>query len=467
MKKVLITTGFVNMLALWQPVLHVLRTICLTFFFAWACTRVIRANPDIVLGDYDAEPRIGGHVDTDRLIRRLGDLGANTYMWLVWHSTNDWEDLKIFLPKAKQVGITVWVYLVPHSETALQDKRWPYSEPFRLDYIRWAEEIARLSLRNPNLTGYVIDDFWSNVRTNRFSPDYIRSMTTAGKAINPRLKFYPLMYYHEIAERSVEILAPLIDGVVAAYPPDRAAVERALTFLEDRYRLPSEATIVFPWNISSRPGHHGLLIQEAQVTDGKIAQLGFHYRDDYDGPTTGYHRLQVSVDDQVVWDEDTAGHDNSDVTVDLAKVVNGKRTVKLKLGVLDAKGVGNFGIEASFAHLTVRGLELKDTELGHGTAWSQDIAGPFAVQFRDERVGTKRFRLPLIVMPAGQAGEYKMRYHEEGTPENIAGRIKMVMDLVQNRQVQGIVTYCLDKNDGSASFEAVRKVFDSVRKLAR
>ena len=37
-----------------------------------------------------------------------------------------------------------------------------YSEPFRLDYGRWAEEIARLSLQHTNLTGWVIDDFYAN-----------------------------------------------------------------------------------------------------------------------------------------------------------------------------------------------------------------------------------------------------------------------------------------------------------------
>ena len=436
-------------------------------FAVMARGHVVQANPEVVLGDYDAEPRTGSHVDTDRLVRRLSDLGANTYMWLVWHDANDWEDLKVFLPKAKQVGITVWVYLVPHSETPARDQHTSYSEPFRLDYIRWAEEIAKLSLLHPNLRGYVIDDFGTNVSPDRFSPDYIRRMVAAGKAVNPRIKFYPLMYFNEIDERFVETLAPLIDGVVAAYPHDRAAVEQALTFLEDRFRVPGAATIVFPWNKPSQPGYHGLVVQEAQVAESKNAQLSFHYRDDFDGPTAGYHRLQVRVDAQVLWDEDAAGHDDGDATVDLAQVVNGKRTVKLSLGVLDVKGVGNFGIEASFADLTVRGLALKDPDLGHGAAWSQDIAGPFAVRFDKERVGTRRFRLPLIVMPTGEAAAHKRRYHEEKTPENIAGRIKMVTDLAQDGQIEGVVIYCLDKNEGSAIFEAVRKVFDSARKFAR
>ena len=151
-----------------------------------------------VMGDYDAEPRRGEHVDNERLARRLAELGANTYMWLIWHSPNDWDDLHAFLPLAEKAGIAVWAYLVPHSESGLQDPRWPYSEPFRLDYVRWAQEIARLSLEHRNLVGYVIDDFWANVQPDRFSPAYLRKTVAAGKAINPKLRFYPLMYYPEI-----------------------------------------------------------------------------------------------------------------------------------------------------------------------------------------------------------------------------------------------------------------------------
>lgn len=447
--------------------------VCLLCLLTFCCTASAQVRPAPVLGDYDAEPRIGNHVDTDRLVRRLGDLGANTYMWLIWHSPNDWDDLKVFLPKAKQAGITVWVYLVPHSETTIQNKKWPYSEPFRLDYIRWAQEIAKLSLQHTNLTGYVIDDFWGNVNLypgrfpiypERFSPDYTRRMVTAGKAINPKLKFYPLMYFNQIGYEFVHVMAPLIDGVVAAYPPDVPTVDNALMFLEDRFRLPSSAVIVFPWGKKAQAGDHGFVSQEARVTDAAKAQLIFHYRDDFDGPTKGHHKLQVRIDGQVAWEEDVAGHDDNTVTVNLAKFVGGKQTVTLSIGVFDVKGVGNFGVQAWFADLTVRGLELGDTDLGNEGAWARDVAGYFSVQFVKERVGAGRFRLPLIVMPAGETHEYKFRWHEKATPENIARRVKMATDLAQEGRIQGVVTYCLDKADGSASFEAVRSVFQAVRK---
>ncbi len=206
------------------------------------------------IGDYDSELRTedGEHVDCELMIERLEDLGVNTYMWLIWHSANDWDDLHEFLPMAAEAGITVWVYLVPHSETAFQDAKWPYSEPFKLDYVLWAQEIAKLSLEHENLIGWVIDDFWGNFTKDRFSIEYTREMVEAGRAINPELKFYPLMYYMQFGRRFAQNLAPLIDGCVAAYPRSREEIENALRYMNDDYAVPEGMGFVHPWDMQSQ-----------------------------------------------------------------------------------------------------------------------------------------------------------------------------------------------------------------------
>src|ERR1039457_1385829 len=108
--------------------------------------------------DYDSEPRLAdGHVDSDQLLARLKELHVTTYYWLVWHARTDWGDLKRFLPQAAQANIEIWVYLVQPPESAPKYGDL-YCEPFRLDYGRCAEEIARLSLQHTNLTGWVIDE---------------------------------------------------------------------------------------------------------------------------------------------------------------------------------------------------------------------------------------------------------------------------------------------------------------------
>ena len=107
--------------------------------------------------------RTDGRVNVEAMAARLKELGVGTYYWLVEPAKN-WEDLKLFLPKAAQAGLQVWVYLVPPSESEPQPGAGPkYPQPFLLDYVRWAEEIAKLSLQHTNLTGWVIDDFDGNL----------------------------------------------------------------------------------------------------------------------------------------------------------------------------------------------------------------------------------------------------------------------------------------------------------------
>jgi len=181
-----------------------------------------------VLGDYDSELRLAnGRADIGTMVARLKDLGVTSYYWLLWHASTDWEDLKLFLPKAAEAGIAVTAYLVPPSESPPHAK-W-YSEPFRLDYKRWAEEIARLSLEHTNLTSWVIDDFYANHEL--FTPAYVGEMQALAKKVNPRLVFMPLMYYSEITAQFAADYRPVIDGVVAAYPKDREEIGRARNVL--------------------------------------------------------------------------------------------------------------------------------------------------------------------------------------------------------------------------------------------
>jgi hypothetical protein len=166
------------------------------------------------LGTYAGEPRTkDGRVDIDRLIQELVDLKANTYHWLIWHASTDWEDLHTFLPAARQNGIKVWVSLVPPSESPPNTKN--YSEPFRLDYLRWAQEIARLSVREPNLVAWSIDDYTHNLRF--FTPEKMRDILDAAHKINPTLAFVPCSYFPAVTQRFAEDYQGLFDGLLFPY----------------------------------------------------------------------------------------------------------------------------------------------------------------------------------------------------------------------------------------------------------
>ena len=166
------------------------------------------------------------------MIEALKAMSANTYFYLIWHAPTDWDDLPDFAAAAEREGINVWVYLIPWSETPLVKKSWGYSEPYRTDYVRWAREIGKLSLQHKNIVGYVIDDFYTNsTQPDRFTTAYVREMVNAGKDVNPKLKFYPLVYFQQPWAEFVQRFGTLVDGVVAAYPKSRVQVGNALAYL--------------------------------------------------------------------------------------------------------------------------------------------------------------------------------------------------------------------------------------------
>jgi hypothetical protein len=165
-------------------------------------------------GTYDSAPRLAnGRVDCEKLISELTDLNANSYNFLIHQTATDWDDLKVFLPLAREKNLKVWVSLVPPSESAPISKL--YCEPFRLDYKRWAVEFAKLSLREPNFVGWSIDDFPYNLKL--FTPDYCRKMLESSRAINPKFAFLPCCYYKQITPIFVKNWIPLFDGILFPY----------------------------------------------------------------------------------------------------------------------------------------------------------------------------------------------------------------------------------------------------------
>jgi hypothetical protein len=418
--------------------------------------------PPVVLGDYDAELRgADGRVDIPLMVQRLQDMGANTYMWLIWHKATDWEDLQLFLPEAEKAKIQVWAYLCPQSE---QGGQWPYSEPYRTDFVKWGEEIAKLSLKHPNLVGWVIDDFWANFNETAISPAIVKQMQSAAKAINPELRFYPLMYFDQLGPRFAEALAPLVDGVVAAYHQGPAEIEQAVKVLNDDILKPAGCWTVFPRGTASQPGDFASLTQTAKVLNPNTATISFHYEDDYAGPTAGYHVMQLLVDEKVAWSEDVAGQDDGTALVNLREFVGQRPQVRITLGVFDLKGVSEYGVEVAFRDLQVTGLELHNPDLGADVGWLLDRRGGFRMECRPEQQGKHAFKLPLIVMPAGARGEYKGRYNEEATPDNIAARTRQALELVRDGRVIGTVMYCLDKGKDNEDLPAIRKLYDEFAK---
>src|ERR1051325_1615086 len=169
---------------------------------------------------YCSAPRkADGRVDVDRLISELLEVHANTYSFCIHSAATDWDDLKLILPAAAAKGIRVWGSVVPPSESPPRTKL--YAEPFRLDYMRWATEFAKLSLEHTNLVAWSIDDFTHNLK-QPYTPAYVKQMQDAAHAINPRLAFVPCCYFPAINASFATNYVPLLDGILFPYRHESA-----------------------------------------------------------------------------------------------------------------------------------------------------------------------------------------------------------------------------------------------------
>ncbi len=168
------------------------------------------------LGDYDAEPRTDeGRVDIPRLMEQIETAHMNMYDFLIWHAETDWQDFQEFLPVAREKGIKVWITLCPPSE---QGGNWPWSEPYRLDFVKWADEIGKLAEEYDNLVAMVIDDFWSGGNRELFTPAYIRELVQTLRRHNPNVAFLPTIYWPTVGDEEwIGDYGPLIDGIVFPY----------------------------------------------------------------------------------------------------------------------------------------------------------------------------------------------------------------------------------------------------------
>lgn len=130
---------------------------------------------------------------TNQKPAQLSETTSSVYTWII-DATNTWKRLHNYLPKAKSSGITVCVGVLPPSETPAYCSTCSYSEPYRLDYITWAQEIAKLSIRYSNIKSYTIKDFQHDLSLGYLRQSYIDSMTAAAKVINPALVFDASIY---------------------------------------------------------------------------------------------------------------------------------------------------------------------------------------------------------------------------------------------------------------------------------
>jgi uncharacterized protein YfiM (DUF2279 family) len=247
---------------------------------------------------------------------------------------------------------------------------------------------------------------------------------------------------------------------VVAYPQGREDIDQAWAILNDAATvIPGELS--YPWSTPSQPGDFVRASQSATVLPGGPQRLRFRERDDFTANTSGYHFKQLLVNGSVAWEEDIAGGTNAwrEVTVDVTDAARGKSNLTIAFCLVDKKGVSNFGVRWQVKDLQVEGLKLA-AGLDQSRRWQVAKRGAFEAGFGDQlKPPAHRFHIPFIVMTAGDAPEFGLRHGDPASPERIAEWLRFCLQAWQEGKCDGVVTYCLDKQPGSQTFDLARDLF--------
>jgi alpha-tubulin suppressor-like RCC1 family protein len=419
----------------------------------------------LTYADYDAELREATvrndgirHVDTPRLIQKLLAGNIKTYAYLVWHQPTDWDDFRLeFLPAAQAAQLKVWLYLTPPSENTGLTNGYV---PFGSNYVNWATETAKLAQQYPVLQALALDDFNGNEAF--FTPGYVSNMMAAAHAWCSNLLFVPVNYdLSHSSSNPTKVISPAFainygpycGGVIFPYlnwtNKDDVSDEAAQIANNSAILSGQRAQFLtaFPANLRSTAGDAATLTQTLTNAAGfPNAPFPFQFRlsDDYNGPTTNYHKLQVLVDSSVVWEGDTGGATGiQDINLNLQAQLQGKTAAVLSARMYDAKGVYNYPVTVSW-------------NLPPGN-WTLSQSGAF--------VGTSTYypaplglNLPLVVMIYdGGYGSGTNRWVPGTNYLYQANTIAQAA--VMSGDAAGIIQYCLNKADTSPQFPLVQQLY--------
>ena len=108
-----------------------------------------------------------------------------------------------------------------------------------------AENLSRLSLKFPNITGGIMDDMTSGDIT--VTPEKIQQIAAISQNLkkhNPALELYGVVYQHELAEKDFSDLLPYLDGVTLWFWNQENLLELEKNVDHCRYHFPCKKILL-------------------------------------------------------------------------------------------------------------------------------------------------------------------------------------------------------------------------------
>jgi hypothetical protein len=416
-----------------------------------AADRPVEPGNGVVLGDCGAVLDASKRVDVDRTIDALVAMHMNTFAYSMQESPTAWEQLPQFADAAAKHGINVWIYLAPWTEVPPLRPGKMACEPYRLDFIAWAQHTAELSKQHPNITAILIDDFAPNdTQPDRFTPDYTRAMKRAAVAGNPQLKIYAILYFDQAWADFVDRFSALVDGAVVCYPSSQEEIDSAANYLSGG---PHGAAIVVDMG-AHNVGKSSTTGMVATVSPPNGHGIRFLFDDASISQSTGEHTAFVSLNGRVVWSRRIADRCRDEV-VDIPFPPTRSPSVQVALGV-----TGHYLGEKSeyitrFDDVVIlQGGKPAPTQ----PRWRLSDPASVAATVAQAGKGTGN-RVPMFLMPAAAPFEYTRRYNPPVTPASIGAKIELCLNNVRQQKSVGVVNFCTPKDPSDPILQLVAKLF--------
>jgi hypothetical protein len=175
------------------------------------------------------------------------------------------------------------------------------------------------------------------------------------------------------------------------------------------------------------------------------------------------------VDGRLVWEVHTRQPDKRDGVVHLEtfRQFHAGQRVRLdfelhamRTGVPEA-----MPIIARFDDIRMYGIGPRDNQYATGVQWRTTASDKFKAQIVGPSKRAGRFKLPAVLMPAGESEQFAKRYDLSPTPQNIAAKFRTCGDLVQQGLAQGIVGYRIPLQPDDPNLRAISEEYARLREL--
>ncbi|OUS68207.1 hypothetical protein B1748_34485 [Paenibacillus sp. MY03] len=210
------------------------------------------------------------------------------------------------------------------------------------DVVVWQQDVAGQTTN------------WQTVNVN-LSP-YLTGKTTAKLSLRLKIAnavtYFPVTTtWDDIVPTGFKVTNPYFDG------------DTGWTKFQNASTTADAFRISWPSGKPSVNGATGYKIKTASVQPAGPYTLNMKIKDDFVFNTTGYHFMQLVIDNTVVWEQDVANGsaDWSNINLNLASHLTGKTSATFVFRVFDKVGVNNFPINADWAIISTQGFTLSDS----------------------------------------------------------------------------------------------------------